>query len=172
MSTLAHGGTDGGRKGAEALNRVPVLVATVSGLLIVVLLVGTWLVVGGFLGGFSFLSGACSEEERNLYAEFPQFGNVRKEPEPFSETGGCAAFYDTQAPQERVAQYYMEQLRAHGWKVEQETSEATLEESGRTARSIDIMARRNGYYYEVLFESHELYDPPRPGADVAVHVFE
>ncbi len=26
--------------------------------------------------------------------------------------------------------------------------------------------------YEVSFESYEMYDPPRPGAHVAVHVFE
>ncbi len=149
------------------MNRILFLVATVSGLL-VVLLVGTLLVVGGF----SFLPGTCSEEERKVYAEFPQFGNVKKEPEPFSETGGCAVVYDTQASQERVAEYYMEQLKAHGWKVEQTVSEATLMESGRTAQWIDIMARRDDYYYEVLFESHELYEPPGPGAHVAVHVFE
>lgn len=154
------------------MNRALVLVATVSGLLVVVLLVGALLVAGGFIGGFSFLPGACSEEERKVYAEFPQFGNVKKEPKPFPETGGCAVFYDTRASQERVAEYYVEQLKAHGWKVEQTVSEATLEESGRTAPSVDIMARRDGYYYEVLFESHELYDPPRPGAHVAVHIFE
>ena len=150
------------------MNRILFLVTTVLGLLLVVLLVGNLLVVGGF----SFLSGTCSEEERKVYAEFPQFGNVKKEPEPFSETGGCAAFYDTPASQERVAEYYMEQLKAHGWQVEKMVSEATLMESGRTAPSIWITASRNDFFYEVGFESLELYDPPRPGVHAAVHVFD
>ena len=107
-----------------------------------------------------------------MYAEFPQFGNIKKEPEPFSESGGCAVFYDTQASQERVAEYYMEQLKAHGWKVEQTVSESTLVESGRTVQSVDIMARRNKFFYEVLFESHKSYGQPPPGAHVAVHVVE
>lgn len=139
------------------------------GLLLIVLLVGALLVVGGL----PFLPGTCSEEERKVYAEFPQFGNVKKEPEPFSETGGCAASYETSASQERVAEYYMEQLRAHGWKVEQVVSEMTLvEPERRTAPSIHIMAQRDGFFYEVMFESLELYDPPRPGVHVAVHVFD
>ena len=115
---------------------------------------------------------ACSKEERAVFEEFPDYGGLERKPEPFAESGGCAVFYDTEASQERVTEYYMEQLESHGWKAEQMVSEATLTESGRTAPSIDIMARRDDYYYEVLFESHELYDPPGPGAHVAVHVFE
>jgi hypothetical protein len=89
---------------------------------LVILLVGVPLAVRGF---FSAL-GTCTEEERKVYTEFPQFGNVRKEPQPFPESGGCAVFYDTRASQEQVASYYTEWLEAHGWEVEQMTHETTV----------------------------------------------
>lgn len=114
---------------------------------------------------------ACSKEERAVFEEFSHYGGVERELEPSAESGGCAVFYDTKTSQERVAKYYMEQLESHGWKAEQMVSEATLmEPEMKTAPSIDITARRGDFFYSVLFESLELYDPPRPGAHVAVHV--
>lgn len=113
---------------------------------------------------------ACAEEEKVVFEEFPHYGGVERGLESSAESGGCAVFYDTKASQERVAEYYMEQLESHGWKAEQMVSEATLTESGRTAPSIDIMAQRGDFFYNILFESHELYDPPGPGAHVAVHL--
>jgi hypothetical protein len=34
----------------------------------------------------------------------------------------------------------------------------------------NVNAHRDNFSYDVSFESHEMYDPPRPGAHVAVHV--
>ncbi len=132
-----------------------------------IVLVGAPLAVRGFFS----VSGVCTEEERKVYAEFPQYGNIEKEPQPFTESGGCSVFYDTRASQERVAEYYVEQLKAHGWTVKQRKGEVTVfDPKKRMVEQIDITAHRNDFFYNVLFESHEMYDPPRPGAHVAVHV--
>jgi hypothetical protein len=146
------------------------LFVTVGGLgLLIILLVGALLV----LRSFFFATGTCNEEERKVYAEFPQYGNINKEPHPFLDTGGCAVRYDTRASQERVAQYYVERLKAHGWQVEQTVADVTVSDpKKRTVDEINITARRGDFFYNVLFESHEYYIPPRPGAHVAVHVFE
>jgi hypothetical protein len=134
-----------------------------------ILLVGAPLAVRGF----SSASGVCTGEERKVYAEFPQYGNINKEPQGFPESGGCAVFYDTRASQERVAEYYAEQLRAHGWGVEKREYETTVSGAKkRTFEEVEITARRGDFSYNVLFESHEYYDPPRPGVHVAVHVFK
>jgi hypothetical protein len=134
-----------------------------------ILLVGAPLAVRGF----SSASGVCTEDERKVYAEFPQYGNINKEPQRFPESGGCAVFYDTRASQDRVAGYYAERLRAHGWEVEQREYETTVSGAKkRTFEEVEITARRGDFSYNVLFESHEYYDPPRPGVHVAVHVFK
>jgi hypothetical protein len=115
----------------------------------------------------------CSEQEREVYAEFPQYGHIQKEPQPSPESGGCSVFYDTRASQEQVAGYFAEQLKAHGWKVQQREGEVTvLGSEKRKDEQMGITARRDDFIYEVLFESHQMYDPPRPGAHVAVHVFK
>ena len=86
---------------------------------------------------------------------------------------GCAVFYDTRASQERVAGRYVEQLKAHGWEVQQREYETTVSGAEkRTFEEVEITARRGNFVYNVLFESHEYYDPPRPGVHVAVHVFK
>lgn len=156
------------RPGAALLRRSAWVAVAVAG--VVVLIVG--LLVAALVLPYMWGSlTACSEEERTVFQEFPHYGGVEREPEPFAESGGCAVFYDTEAPQERVANYYTEQLEAHGWEVEQTVTEATLMEPEiKTAPSIDITAHRGDFFYEVLFESHELYDPPGPGAHVAVHL--
>jgi hypothetical protein len=143
---------------------------------LVVLLLGFVIVLLGAplaVGGFFSTSGVCTEEERKVYAEFPQYGNINREPQPFPESGGCSVFYDTQASQERVAGYYAEQLKAHGWEVEQREYETTVFDARkRTFEEVEITARRGDFFYSVLFESHQYYDPPRPGVHVAVHVFK
>lgn len=149
------------------MNRVVVLLLSAVGSVVVV--VGLLVAVLILPYTLSSLT-ACTEEEKAVFEEFPHFGGIEREPEPFTESGGCAVFYDTRASQERVAEYYMEQLESRGWKAEQMVSEATLIESGRTAPSIWITAHRDDFFYEVGFESLELYDPPRPGAHVAVHL--
>jgi hypothetical protein len=132
-----------------------------------IVLVGAPLAVRAFFS----VSGVCTEEERKVYAEFPQYGNIKKEPQPFSESGGCSVFYNTRTSQERVAEYYVEQLKAHGWTVQQRKGEVTVFDTNkRMVEQIDLTSHRDDFFYNVLFESHEMYDPPRPGAHVAVHV--
>ena len=157
------------KAGEESMSRVLLLAAAAGLGILGVSLVGALFIVRSFF----FTPDTCTEEERKVYAEFPQYGNVRKAAQPFSETGGCSVFYDTRASQERVAEYYAEQLKSHGWTVEQREGEVTVfGPKKRMVEQIDITARRDDFYYNVLFESHEMYDPPRPGAHVAVHVFE
>jgi hypothetical protein len=144
-----------------------ILVLLLPGIAIV--LVGAPLVVRGFFS----VSGVCTEEERKVYAEFPHYGNINKEPQRFPESGGCAVFFDTRASQERVAGYYTEQLKAHGWKVQQREYETTVSGAKkRTFEEVEITGHRGDFSYNVLFESHQYYDPPRPGVHVAVHVFK
>jgi hypothetical protein len=132
-----------------------------------IVLVGAPLAVRAFFS----VSGVCTEEERKVYAEFPQYGNIKKEPQPFSESGGCSVFYNTRTSKERVAEYYVEQLKAHGWTVQQRKGEVTVFDTNkRMVEQIDLTSHRDDFFYNVLFESHEMYDPPRPGAHVAVHV--
>ncbi len=149
------------------MRRLLLLVSAV--VLLAVLAVAALPVVGGFF----LAAGSCDEEEREVYAEFSQYGGIEKEPEASSVSGGCAVFYDTRSSQERVAGYYAEQLEAHGWEVEETVHETTvLEEKKRTFEEVEIMARRGDFFYNVLFESHAYYDPPRPGVHVAVHLSE
>ncbi len=147
-----------------------VSLAVAGGVVLVVGLVVAGLVLPYMVAGMT----ACSEEERAAFKEFPHYGNVEKEPEPFGESGGCAVFYDTPDSQERVADYYTEQLKAHGWKTNTRSYETTVsleERDGqRTFQEVEITAHRDGFSYGVLFESHEYYDPPRPGVHVAVHL--
>jgi hypothetical protein len=142
--------------------------AAVAGLL-VVLVVGAVLVVRG-----SFLApGSCTEEERKVYAEFPQYGGIDREPEASAVGGACTMVYDTQSSQGQAAGYYAQQLEAHGWEVEQSASEITvIDVKKRTFETITLTARRDNYFYTVEFESRAYYDPPRPGVHVAVYVFE
>jgi hypothetical protein len=39
-----------------------------------------------------------------------------------------------------------------------------------TVEQFDVNAQRDKFSYDVSFESHEMYDPPCPGAHFAVHV--
>jgi hypothetical protein len=131
--------------------------------------------VGGLVVFFlvSEAYGSCTDEERKVYAEFAQYGGREMEPEGSTVSGGCAVFYDTRASQERVAQYYTEQLEEHGWEVQQRVYEVTVSDAKEsTVEQMDITARRGEFFYEVLFESHAYYIPPRPGVHVAVHVSE
>ena len=122
--------------------------------------------------GYSTVLG-CSGEEREVFAEFPQYGGREMRPGPSTVTGGCAVFYDTKSSQERVANYYTERLEARRWEAEQSTHETTVSDAKkRTIEEVEITARRGDFFYNVLFESHAYYIPPRPGVHVAVHVFK
>jgi hypothetical protein len=154
------------------------LVAGCAGLGLLVVL-GVLGVVVGFLGipqVFAPQGFGCSEEERSILREFPHYGGREPRIHADAEAGGCAIAYDTEASQKRVAEYYMEQLKAHGWKAEKSVSEAWLPKGGskkkpkNTFPSISIEAKRGKFYYTVDFESHELYRNPSAGAHVAVHL--
>jgi hypothetical protein len=56
--------------------------------------------------------------------------------------------------------------------VEGEGPVAVFPDLHERQRGVEITARRGDFFYNVLFESHEYYDPPRPGVHVAVHVFK
>lgn len=129
-------------------------------------LIGGLLLAGFVLPGRSI----CGEEERTAFTEFPQYSGVEKKPESNSQSGGCAVFYNTSAPPEEVAAYYAEQLDGHGWKVEHQLKAKgdRSEEEGGTL----VTAYRDELIYEAFYESLEMYDPPRPGTHVAVHVSE
>jgi len=128
--------------------------------------------IGGllFVGFVLPQANICGEEERAAFSEFPQYGGVEKEPGSDPQSGGCALFYNTSAPPEKVAAYFAEQLEEHGWKVEQrlEANGDGSEQFGGTL----VTAYRDGLRYDAGYESLEFYDPPRPGTHVAVHVFE
>jgi menaquinone-dependent protoporphyrinogen IX oxidase len=97
-----------------------------------------------------------------------------KEPQPDRESGACVVVYDTRASQEQVAEYYAQQLKAHGWTVQLSKGKAAVslpkENTKKTVEQFSVNAQRDTFFYNVSFESHEMYDPPRPGAHVAVHV--
>ncbi|MGI8911580.1 MAG: hypothetical protein ACR2JR_13680 [Rubrobacteraceae bacterium] len=112
----------------------------------------------------------CGEEESTAISEFPQYGGIEKEPGPSSLGEGCAVFYNTSAPPEKVADYFAEQLEEHGWKVEHQ-----LEVKGDGSDQFEgelVTAYRDGLRYDASYESLEFYEPPRPGTHVAVHVLK
>jgi hypothetical protein len=118
----------------------------------------------------------CSAQERSALKEFPHYGGREPKIYPDIEGGGCGIAYETEASQKRVAEYYMKQLKAHGWKAEKSVSESREQAEGskkkpkKTFPSIWIEAKRGEFYYTVGFESHELYRNPSAGAHVVVGV--
>ena len=126
-----------------------------------------WSVVGLLLVSTLLWSGCinpvCSDEERAVLAEFPQYGDVQVTPEDNVDTGTCAVYYDVPDPPEQVRRYFVEQLSAHGWTVEPPYD---LEGQGGTL----VEARRGRFFYFIYYESLELYATPRPGTHLAVHV--
>lgn len=111
---------------------------------------------------------SCSPRERVVFQEFPQYGYVRKEPEPNADKGSCATYYQTSDSEEQVLDYYSEQLAAKGWEVTPRLNQGAEDHLGGTI----VMATRNGFFYEVMYESLERYPEPRPGVHLAVHVSE
>jgi hypothetical protein len=129
------------------------------------------LIAGLFVVGFILPQRSiCDAEERAAFSEFPQYGGVEKDPLAFSESGGCASFYNASAPPAEVAAYLAGKLEEHGWKVKHQL-EAKGDGSDQFSGTL-VTAHRDGLRYEALYESLEFYDPPRPGTHVAVHVSE
>jgi hypothetical protein len=111
----------------------------------------------------------CGEEERAAFSEFPQYGGIEREPESDPHTGGCFASYKTSAPPDEVADYLSEQLEVNGWTVNNRLKAG--EAKDRFGGTL-VAARRDGLTYNADYESLRLYDPPRPGTYVVVHLYE
>jgi hypothetical protein len=120
---------------------------------------------------------ACTDEERAAFEEFPQYGGVRQQPSKDLETGSCAlVLAHVEGSPEEVGAYYTEKLRSHGWELEKPHVEtATMSggpSEGARFEMTTLTAHRNGFWYDVIYETTEFYEPPRPGTHVAVHVWE
>lgn len=146
------------------------LAAMVSGTLLVVLVVGFLVIPRLF---------ACSAQERSVINEFPHYGNVKPKVIGNAEAGGCGVLYDTDASDQRVAKYYMEQLRAHGWQAQQsvaavarvDPTQTTLKEPERKKITLlGVVARRREFRYTVDFELSESVENPGSGVRVAAYV--
>ena len=159
------------------------------------MVLGLFLLLGlGSLGvwGYVVLTGlGCSEAEKAVYKEFPQYGGRDIEPEANTGFGTCFASYQTRASKQKVQGYYESRLRENGWRIVRKPSPAGLAppektvisepvpgEPGKT-REVPvgdggelIVAERGNYFYQVSYESLRDYINPRPGLDVAVHVGE
>jgi hypothetical protein len=132
------------------------------------------LVLAGLsVGGALLYSRAmgCSPEERAVFGEFPQYGELEVEPESNLEFGSCAAYYETPDSEEQARAYFAAQLRSRGWKVEiPEPPPETTPEGEPFAGGDLLWATRDGYLYSIYYQSLESYIEPRPGVHLAVHV--
>ena len=112
---------------------------------------------------FASVTGGCSEGERRVFREFPQYGGRQLQPE-YSGSNGCFVALTTEDPPERVVAHYREELMGHGWTLDRpppsvEAAEGQTEGGG-------LSASRGGYGYQVLLES------TRDGTSVVVYVVE
>jgi hypothetical protein len=113
---------------------------------------------------FASVTGGCSEGERRVFREFPQYGGRQLQPE-YSGSNGCFVALTTEDPPERVVAHYREELTGHGWTLDRpppsvEAAEGQTEGGG-------LSASRGAYGYQVLLES-----PTRDGTSVVVYVVE
>ena len=131
-----------------------------------VVLVGGLLVAVFFLPSF----GSCDAEEKAVFAEFPQYGGVRPEPEAAPEGGGCAAWLQVEATPEEVRAYYEKQLTDHGWVIEEISPEEADQKCGGAI--VAALRSRDGFSYAIDYENMECYTRSRPGVHMVVHVTE
>ena len=115
---------------------------------------------------------ACSAEERAVFEEFPQYGELRVEPSGNPDSGSCAAYYDTRAPAGEVFAYFKEQFGENGWDERPtESYRLVVEGGGEFCVPSNLVAKRDGFRYVVSIEE---IDPEAsglaPGTGVAAHV--
>jgi hypothetical protein len=127
------------------------------------------LVVLPFVATFAFyavdsVAGGCSEGERRVFREFPQYGGRRLEPD-YSAGNGCFIAFTTEDQPERVGTYYKEQLTARGWKLD--PPPPAVEAAEGQPEAAGLSAARGRYGYEALLES-----PVQSGTSVVVYVIE
>ena len=135
------------------------------------------LVLGGavlLLFGAIALPGmlACSSEERDVFAEFPQYGGLRVEPSGNPALGSCAAYHDTLDSTDEIFAYFREQFEENGWEERPTESYRVLVGGGEEfCIPTDLIAERGDFRYEVSVEE---IDPEAsglaPGTGIAAHV--
>lgn len=146
---------------------------------LVVIAAAAVLLVGAAYFGATYLEryrDACTDEERAAFEQFPQYGGVRLKPSKDLENGSCAGVLEhVEGSPKEVGAYYEAQLRSHGWETEEphvETVTMSGEPSeGARFEMTTLTAHRNGFLYDVIYETTEFYEPPQPGTHIAVHVF-
>ncbi len=130
-----------------------------------------WLVTGAILVLPALLSvcgfTTCSDAERAVLAEFPQYGGAQPVVEANQDTGACAVYYQAPDPPPQTHTYFVEQLTAHGWTVDPQSDGWTLGTGGTL-----LTAQRDNVVYTIYYESLEMYTPPQGGTHLAVHVSE
>lgn len=119
--------------------------------------------------------GACTGRERAAFEEFLQYGGVEREPSKDLEDGSCAGHLEhVEGTPKEVGAYYEAQLRSHGWETGEPHLETVTMTGGRSEGARfemrTLSAHRDGFLYEVEYETTEFYEPPRPGTHMAVHV--
>lgn len=153
-----------------AAGKVRLIVVAVSVLLGALGLIGIDLIASPLLD-------PCGGEERKIFAEFPQYGGAKMETEPNPDANSCAVYYQIPDSPEQVFAYFSKELRARGWAVKAAEAYpgASVEERSAGPRTIGgtlLTATRDGFYYEVSYESLEFHERARPGVHLAVHVGE
>lgn len=109
----------------------------------------------------------CSDAERAVLAEFPQYGGAQPVVEANQDTGACAVYYQVADPPPQTHTYFVEQLTAHGWTVDPQPGGLAGGNGGTL-----LTAQRDNFAYTIYYESLEMYTPPQGGTHLAVHVSE
>lgn len=136
---------------------------------ILVPVAGLLLLSGLGAGGVLYpVAGACDEEERAAFGEFPQYEDGRAEPEADLNLGSCHASYETPDPEDEVVAYFEDRLRENGWEVEIRRPPSGSNPGSPTR----LNASRGDLYYTVTYDLSESYGEPGPGSNVVVDVFE
>ena len=135
------------------------------------------LVLGGavllFVGALALPGAlACSSEEREVFAEFPQYGGLRVEPSGNPELGSCAAYYRTRGSTDEVFSYFRERFEENGWdELPAESYRVVVEGGEDSCVPSSLIAERGDFRYQVNAEE---IDPEAgglaPGTGIAAHV--
>ena len=135
------------------------------------------LVLGGaallFFGALALPGAlACSSEERDVFAEFPQYGGLDAEPSGNPQLGSCAAYYRTRGSTDEVFVYFREQFEENGWDELPAESYRVVVEGGREfCVPTSLIAERGDFRYVVNAEEIDPEAGGRaPGTGIAAHV--
>jgi hypothetical protein len=131
---------------------------------------------------------ACRGEERATYEEFAQYSpRAPKELDPrpgrgyvFALGGNCHVVFDTTSTREEITDYYTENLRERGWKVEIGEPRSSSETTGTRRLEITedvggysttrISATRGMYHYLIYISPDSSVESPPGKLHVTVTV--